>query len=415
MNRQVAITGLGFVTSIGGDRAEVVRSLRELRHGFGRWEPLGPGRHPVSVAGLIRGETGAAHDQGRLSATENGRHGPPHVVHASRAVRQALEEAGLVTEDLRDGGTGLYCASSGSSMSSYQNLLKLESTSYRRGNPLCVLNSIAGTLNFHLSAQFGIRGAGCGFVSACASGSHALGFAFDEIALGRQQRMIVVAAEDLTAETLLPFHVMAALSTNPDPESASRPFDVARDGFVGTGGAVAIVLENAEVARARGARIQAWMSGWGQACDGHHPAQPHPEGAGLQEAMRRALRASRVDAADVGYINAHATSTPAGDRAEAKAIHALFGAAGARPAVSSTKALTGHGLSLAGGMEAAFCVLALDEGFTPGQAHLREPDEDALRLHLPRTSLPVNPRIALNNSSGFGGANVCHVFTAASP
>lgn len=401
MSREVVITGLGFVTSIGRGREEVTTSLRELRHGITRWEPLGPGKHPVSVAGVVKGDT---------SEMSIARHRPPHLDYALDALNQAVAEAGLKGDLLTNGRCGLYCASGGSAIILHKSLTKLESTDYKRGHPLSVLNSIAGTLNFHLATHLGIRGAGCGFVTACASGSHALGFAYDEIMMGRQDRMIVVAAEDLTAETILSFHAMGALSTNAGPDTASRPFDSARDGFVGSGGAVAIVLEEVESARERGVRPQAVMQGWGQASDGHHPAQPHPEGAGIADAMRNALRSTGVATEDVGYINAHATSTPTGDKAEAQAIHAVMG--DSKPPVSSTKALTGHGLSLAGGMEAAFCVLSLDEGFIPGQAHLKNPDDVSLCLNLPLTSLPDNPHIVLNNSSGFGGANVCHVFSS---
>jgi len=223
--------------------------------------------------------------------------------------------------------------------------------------------------------------------------------------------MIVVGAEELSAESFLPFHTMGALSTNADPDTASRPFDLHRDGFVGTGGAVVMVLEKVERALKRDVRVQALMRGWGQACDGHHAAQPHPDGAGLRDAMRLAMASSHVSLEEVGYINAHATSTIAGDRAEARAIREVFANGGADPAVSSTKALTGHGLSLAGIMEAAFCVLSLDQGFIPGQAHLHQPDPAAADLNLPRSTLPADLQIALNNSSGFGGANVCHVFS----
>jgi len=221
--------------------------------------------------------------------------------------------------------------------------------------------------------------------------------------------MLVVGAEDLTDESILSFSSLRALSHNPDPDTASRPFDRRRDGFVGTGGAVAIIVESATLARQRGARIQAELIGWGQAGDGHSIAISHPEGAGLREAMRRTLADGGVNAADISYVNAHATSTPGGDRSEALALHAVFTASGAKPRVSSTKALTGHGLSLAGAMEAAFCTLALAEKFIPGAAHLEEPDPVCDGLDLPRTSLEESPRLALNNSSGFGGSNVCHL------
>jgi 3-oxoacyl-(acyl-carrier-protein) synthase len=221
--------------------------------------------------------------------------------------------------------------------------------------------------------------------------------------------MLVVGAEDLTAESIMSFASLRALSTNANPDTASRPFDCGRDGFVGTGGSVAIVVEDATLARARGAHIYAELAGWGQAGDGHSVAISHPEGAGLREAMRRTLADARMNAADIDYVNAHATSTQAGDRSEVLALHAIFSKEGAKPRVSSTKALTGHGLSLAGAMEAAFCALAIDEGFIPGAAHLEDADPVCEGLDLPRSSLETVPRFVLNNSSGFGGSNVCHI------
>jgi len=249
----------------------------------------------------------------------------------------------------------------------------------------------------------------CGFVSACASASHALGYACDEIQLGRLRRVIVVGAEELNAETLLPFAAMRVLSGASDPVLASRPFDQGRDGFVGAGGAVALILEEAGLAAERGVRVQAEVAGWGQAADGHSMAMSHPEGAGLRLAMQRALAQSGVKPDEVDYVNAHGTSTPVGDRAEALALRSVFSDVGARPRISSTKALTGHPLSLAGAMEAAFCVLTLTEGFVPGNPHLVAPDPACEGLDLPRTTVAVAPRIVLNNSSGFGGSNVCHV------
>jgi 3-oxoacyl-(acyl-carrier-protein) synthase len=293
----------------------------------------------------------------------------------------------------------------------HQHLSKMESCGWRRAHPHAIISSVAGSLNFHLAAMLGIHGASCGFVSACSSGSHALGYAMDEIRLGRQRRMIVVAAEDLNAESVLPFTGMGALSAQIDPRLASRPFDRGRDGFVATGGAAALILESAESAAARQVPAQARMLGWGQACDGHHAAMPDPDGCGVRDAMRLALRDAGVAAGDIDYVNAHATSTPAGDRAEARALCEVFD--GHAPPVSSTKALTGHGLSLAGAMEAAFCVLAVNEGYIPGQAHLVNPDEECAHLNLPRETLNQSPRVVLNNSSGFGGSNVVHVLASA--
>ena len=410
------ITGLGFITSIGNDRAGVIRSLRELTHGFEPYVFMDNPDLPVKVAGTVKGFAFPSPnwrdwrwpDQFAVDR-ELVRGLAPHGVYAICALQQALAEAGLAPAELAGGATGLFCASAGSPFLLGHFLDQMRASRGERGNPMGIVSSIAGTLNFNLAAHYKISGAVCGFVSACASSSHALGYAMDEIRLGRQERMLVVGAEDMTTESILPFSTLRALSNNPDPATASRPFDRRRDGFVGTGGAVALVIEDATLARRRGARIQAELIGWGQAGDGHSVAASHPEGAGLREAMRRTLADARVGPADIAYVNAHATSTPAGDRSEALALQAVFSAAGAKPRISSTKALTGHGLSLAGAMEAAFCSLAISEGFIPGAAHLAEPDPVCDGLDLPRGSLAEAPAHVLNNSSGFGGSNVCHV------
>ena len=418
MNSNVVITGLGFATSIGHSRAVVSQSLRSLTHGLSAWQPVADAGLNVKVGGLLSGFDVSSGNPAAWSwpdefeiAASASRSMPPHGVYALAALQQALKEARLSEVELHDGATGLFCASAGSPKMLHQHLSKLESGGWRRAHPHGVISSVAGALNFHLAALLGIRGASCGFVSACSSGSHALGYAMDEIRLGRQRRMIVVAAEDLNAEVALPFTGMGALSAQSDPLLASRPFDRGRDGFVATGGAAVLVLESAASAAARGVRVLARMLGWGQACDGHHVAMPHPDGRGVRDAMRMAMRDAGVTASEIGYVNAHATSTPAGDRAEARALREVFG--DHKPPVSSTKALTGLGLSLAGAMEAAVCVLALNEGFIPGQAHLMEPDEDGTHLNLPRETLNQQPRLALNNSSGFGGSNVVHVLASA--
>jgi len=413
---EVVITGLGFVTSIGHDRRSVVESLREGRCGIKPWNPIAGESLPVRVAGTVIGFDVEGTDPAAWTWPAQWdldrrlvRSLPPHGVYAVCALEQALAEAGLERRDLDGGNTGLACASGGSPRLMRHHLDRMAAAGWRRGHPLGVVATVAGTLNFNLGAHYGIRGTSCGFVSACTSSSHALGAAFDEIQLGRQDRMLVVGAEDLALETLLPFHAMGALSLEADPACASRPFDQAPDGFVGAGGAVALVLEDAEVARRRGAQVQARMLGWGQAADGFDVAAPHPTGDGLARAITRTLGGAGISAGVVTYVNAHATSTIAGDRAEALALRQAF--AGTTPAVSSTKALTGHGLSMAGAMEAAFCVLALTEGFIPGQFHLTRPIPEAEGLDLPRASRCCRPGIALNCNSGFGGTNVCHVFT----
>jgi len=408
------ITGLGFITSIGNDREAVCASLRELKHGIEHIEFLGNPNLPVTVAGTVKGfafPTPSWRDwrwpEPFTVDRDLIRGLPPHGVYAVCALQQALADAGLGAADVANESTGMFCASAGSPFLLVHHMIQMYATRGERGNPMGIVSSIAGTLNFNLAAHYHIEGAVCGFVSACASSSHALGYAVDEIRLGRQKRMLVIGAEDMTAESVLPFASLRALSSNPDPDSASRPFDLGRDGFVGTGGAVALVVEDGAIARRRGAPLYAEIAGWGQAGDGHSVAASHPEGAGLRRAMERALADAHVSAADIGYVNAHATSTVAGDRSEALALASVFGQS--RPKVSSTKALTGHGLSLAGVMEAAFCALALRDRFIPGAAHLEMVDPVCAGIDLPKATLDVAPGIILNNSSGFGGSNVCHV------
>lgn len=418
--KRVVVTGAGFVTPIGNDWAGVAASLREGRHGFERVEFLGNPNVPVKVAGTVKGfevesmnwrdwKWPARHEIAREAL----RGLAPHGVYAICAIEQALEHAGLAREAVaNDDATGLFCASAGSAMMLHGHLKLMDRTRGERGNPMGVVSSICGTLNFNLAAHYKITGSVCGFVSACASGSHAIGYACDEIRLGRLGRVVVVAAEELNAETLLPFAAMRALSSQSDPAVASRPFDVARDGFVGAGGAVTLILEDADVAAARGARVLAEIAGWGQAADGHSVAMSHPEGRGLANAMKRALADAGVSPGGIDCVSAHGTSTPVGDRAEALALKTVFGGSGSRgkqPRVSSTKGLTGHPLSLAGAMEAAFCVLSINEGFIPGNPHLVNADPVCEGLDLPRATLNERPNIVLNNSSGFGGSNVCHV------
>lgn len=414
---RVFITGLGLITSIGNDVATVEDSLRLMRHGVVRYEPFAEANCPVKVAAPVRGFDTSTLDPedwvtppGYAFRRDVLRSLSPHGLYAACAFQQAVADARLAPEDVSNEQTGLYAASAGSPrlLTAFVNQIHREGP--MRVPPMSTVASIAGTLQFNLVAQWKIRGASCGFASACASSAHALGFAYDDIALGRQNRMFVVGAEDGNSETILPFATMRALSTNADPDTASRPFDAARDGFVGAGGAVVLVLESEDEVVRRGARPYCEVLGWGQASDGHTVATSHPEGRGLAAAMRRCLSAARLTPADIDYVNAHATSTPVGDASECRALKTVLGEEAARVAVSSTKALTGHGLSLAGALESAICALAISRGFVPGSAHISKLDPVAEGLNILRQSREARARVVLNNSSGFGGANVVAAF-----
>jgi len=417
---RVFITGLGFITSIGNDAASVARSLRELRCGVQLYAPFQTAEITVKVAAPVREFNTESTDPedwtfpvGVSIKREILRGMSPHVVYAWCAMQQAIADANLGDAEVSNDNTGLYAASGGSPFLMGHMLERMHRLGVMRCSPLGIVASISGAVQFNLVAHFKIKGSSCGFASACASSSHALGFAFDDLVMGRQKRMFVVGAEDGNLDAILPFAGMRALSLSTDPETASRPFDTGRDGFVGTGGGVVLVLETEDEVVRRGVRPYCEVAGWGQASDGHNVAISHPEGLGLRAAMTRALLATGTAPESVDYVNAHATSTPIGDASEARALRAIFGPTGARPAISSTKALTGHGLSLAGAMESGFCALAMRDGFMPGSAHIKNLDPECDGLNIIRTTLPTQPKVALNNVSGFGGANVSIVFKQA--
>jgi len=415
--QNVVVTGIGLVTCLGHDKETVGQRLRDLEHGIVSYAPFAEDeRIPVKVAAPVPDFDTTSTDPEDWTYPKELRFRleqlkglSPNALYAHFAVARAIRDAALDEEALSNRRTGLYTASSGSAMMTHFHLERMKKYGPLRCSPLGIVASIAGTLNFNLASAHRILGSTCGFVSACASSGHALGAAFDEIALGRQDRMIVVGAEDFTLETIVPFSSMRVLSVNPDPDTASRPFDRNRDGFVGTGGSVALILESEEAAIKRGAPVIARFAGWAQSTDGYHVAASHPDGEGLASAMRLVLENVGWKAEAVDYVNAHATSTPAGDVSECRALKSVFAGVDS-PGISSTKALTGHALSLSSIMEAGFCLLAMEQGFTPGSAHLTEPDPETEGLNILRESTPKAPQKVLSNSSGFGGVNVVLAF-----
>ena len=407
---------MGLITSIGNDRSSVLTSLREMKHGIENPPMLQVDESPVKVAGTVKEFEVDSSDpedwiypqQYRVPRATL-RSFSPHVLYSWCALQQAIEDAHLSEQDIQHPESGLYTSSGGSMRTIHKHFEKMDQRGVMACNPLAIVASIAGTLTFNLVAALGVRGSSTGLVSACASSGHALGTAIDEIRLGRQKRMLVVGAEDCNFESIVPFCGMRALSLETDPNQASRPFDVKRNGFVGTGGSVCLVLETQSEAERRGVTPYARFLGWGQGSDGHNVAISHPQGRGLQDAMTKALRDAQIGPNDIDYINAHAPSTSIGDASEMKALKSVFPAP-QQVKVSSTKALTGHGLSLSSIMEAAFCCLALKEGFLPGSANVTEPDPELGHLDLLQTSFEIQANRIMSNSSGFGGANVSVVF-----
>lgn len=413
--RRVVVTGLGFITSIGNDRAQVLRSLREMRTGIEFYPELDRPGVPVRLAGTVKEfsfpELRAdewIYPEGYKIRREHLRSMSPNAVYAFCAMEQAIADAKLPPDLVSNPRTGAMCASNGSAWLTYEYLGLMLTKGPQRTNPMAMVGSIAGTLNMNLVACFGIKGHSLGFSSACASSAHALSAAVDRIRADRQDTVFVVGGEDCNLFSILPFVATRALTTQADPSIAPCAFDRKRDGFVVTGGATVLVLEELEHARARGAHIRAEVLGCGEASDGYTVMAPEPEGDGLARAMENAIADSSIAAGDIDYINAHGTSTPAGDAAEIRAIKRVFGT-GKTPYLSSTKSLTGHGLSLAGAMEAGICCLALEEGFVPVSANITELDPDFEPVAVVTKPIDCAPRVAMSNSSGFGGTNIALV------
>ncbi len=414
MHHRPVVTGLGFITSIGNSRAEVSRSLREVRTGVEPFaEFVNDPNIPVTLFGTIKEFTFPSTDfedwtypPRHQVPRETLRPMAPNSLFAYFAMHEAIADAALPPGSVSNDGTGLICASGGSMWMAYENYVIMWKKGIMRCPPMSVVNSIPGSLYINLVPTFGIRGPSHGISSACASSAHALGQAMDLIRTGRQQVVFVVGAEDANRYSSVPFAAARALSVQKDPAKSPCAFDIKRDGFVGTGGAAVLIVESLEHARKRGApKVYAELLGWGQTSDGYNVLAPDPSGDGLARAMRQALRDAKVAPAKVDYLNAHATSTPPGDASEITAIKTVF-PEGQRPRVSSTKSLTGHGLSLAGAMEAGFCCVALDEGFTPVSAHITELDPMCDGVPIVTAPTDAVPRLVMTNSSGFGGTNV---------
>lgn len=415
--RRVVITGLGVISSIGNDSASVVESLKLGRSGIELFEEFNSPDIPIKLAGTIKNFSFSStyFEDWKLPAgysltREEMRSMTPNGVYGYCAMQQAIQDARLAPEEISNPRTSIMSAAGASMWMAYDNLHIMQTQGVQRCQPMAIVNSIPGALYINLGAIFKIQGGALGFSSACSSSAHALGNAYDQIAFGRQDRTFVVGAEDCNKFTFLPFTAVRALSPQTDPKKAPRAFDQKRDGFVPTGGAAVLVLEELETALKRGAKIYAELIGWGQTSDGFNVLAPDPTGQGLSRCMNLAMQNASIQSEEVDAINAHATSTPVGDTAELRAIKASF--PNKKPWVSSTKSLTGHALSGAGALEALISCLSIHHGFIPLSANISELDPEAEGIPIPRETLSTKPRLVMSNSSGFGGTNVSLLFKA---
>src|SRR5581483_11729401 len=367
---RVAITGVGAVTPLGLDAPSTWRAATAGESGLGWISTFDTDGLPVRVAGEVKG-----FDATEVVSAKEARKLERNVLLGVAAGREALGDAGL--RDFEPTRVGVVI---GSAIGGVPGILEQADTLRERGpervSPNFLPNVLVDSVSGQLAISLGIKGPNYAIVSACATGSHAVGEAAELIKRGDADAVLAGGTEACIIPLILAgFTAMRGLAVEDEhPPHASRPFDATRAGFVMAEGAGALLLEDWEHAERRGARIHAEVLGYGASNDGHHLAQPEPEATGVASMMRTALERAGVEPEQVGYINAHGTSTPLGDAAETKAIKDVFGEHAYRLAVSSTKSMTGHTFGAAGAIEAIMCVLALREGVLPPTINYREPD-----------------------------------------
>ncbi len=409
---RVVVTGLGAITPVGADVASTWESMLAGRSGVRQLTDDWAAELPTRIAAW------AAVDPATLIDRVQSRRMDRFEQFALIAAREAWAHAGSPEVDPERLGMVVSSGIGGiaSTLSAYDTL---KEKGWSRLSPFTVPMLMPNGAAGWLAIEFGARAGVHTTVSACASGAEAIGYGMDMIRSGRADVVLAGGSEAAILElNIAAFAAMRALSTrNDEPERASRPFDKGRDGFVLGEGAGMVVLESAEHAAARGATVHAVAAGVGYSSDAHHIAQPDPEGTGLKLVLSRALADAGIKPEQVVHVNAHATSTPAGDVVEAQSIAAALGDAAAGVVVSATKSMTGHLLGGAGAVESVAAILALRDRVAPPTINLEDPDDDAgLTISAqPQQLAPrsAEPMAVINNSFGFGGANVALAFTGA--
>ncbi|MBJ6748739.1 beta-ketoacyl-[acyl-carrier-protein] synthase family protein [Geomonas anaerohicana] len=399
---KVAITGIGIVSCLGSSIPEVAHALRSGRSGI----VLDEERARLGFRSPLTGRIGEWEQRAPLSRKQ-AKTMPDFAVHAFAAAWDALTMAGLPEELVQSPETGLIFGCDSSCLTAVEQVELLR----ERGDTQLigsghVFRSMTSCITMNLNTLLKCRGACWTISSACSSGGHAVGQAADLIAMGRQERVICGGAQEINWQSMCSFDGLGAFSLRlDDPAGASRPFDAGRDGLVPSGGAAALVLERYDLAVARGATILGEIAGYAFSSDGNHISVPSSDG--LQRAMRQSVALAGLSTADIGYVCAHATSTPAGDAAEARNISAVFGPA--TPPVSSLKGMTGHELWMSGASQVVYSTIMAREGFIAKNLNFATPDEDSARLNIVTETLNATPEHVLCNSAGFGGTNSCLV------
>lgn len=405
--RRVVVTGMGMLTPVGLGVPESWDAILAGKSGAATIEAFDPTDYSVRFSASVKN-----FDVTRYMEVKEARRVDVFVQFGMAASIQAIEDSGLEVDPARADRYGVSIGSGIGGIVTIENTRDtLTKSGPRRVSPFFVPGSIINMIAGNISIRYGMKGPNLAIVTACTTGTHNIGMAGRLIRDGDVDVMVAGGAEMATSPVALAaFSSMKALSArNDDPEAASRPWDRGRDGFVLGDGAGVLVLEEYEHAKARGAKIYAELAGFGMSGDAHHITSPPEDGAGAVAAMRNALRNAGMDPADIDYINAHGTSTSAGDVAETRAIKTVFGA-DTKVAVSSTKSMIGHLLGAAGSVEAIFSVLAIRDGVAPPTINLDDPDDECDLDYVPHEarSMPISG--ALSNSFGFGGTNGTLIF-----
>jgi len=401
--RRVVVTGLGAVTPLGLDAQSTWDAAVAGRSGVDWIRSFDASEFPVRIASEVKGFAPEA-----IVGPKDARRLERNVVLAVAAAREAWADAGV--EGIDPARAGILV---GSAIGGVVGILEQDGVRRERGHsrvsPWFLPNVLVDSATGQIAIDLGLRGPNYAPVSACATGSHAVGEGAETIRRGDADVILAGGTEACMHPVILAgFCAMRGLvAEEEDPTRASRPFDATRAGFVMGEGACVLLLEELERAVARGARIYAEVLGYGTSNDAHHMAQPDPESVGVAEMMRSALSRSGVEPEQVGYINAHGTSTPYNDRDETNAIKKVFGDHAYRLAVSSTKSVLGHLFGAAGAVEAMMCVRALHEGVLPPTINYRNPDPECDLDYVPNEARKAQVEIALSNAVGLGGHNAC--------
>ena len=394
---RVAITGIGIISCLGNDLDSVGTALREGRSGI----VVDPQRDELGFRSSL---TGQIHDfDPSLLSRKQRKSMPEFSVWAYASARDALSLAGLSAENIENDQTGLIYGCDSSSIAAIEQVNALLERGETKGiGSGQIFRSMTSTVTMNLNTLLKTRGACWTLSSACSSSGNAVGQAADLIRLGRQERVICGGAQEINWQSMCSFDGIGAFSVRVDnPAAACRPFDADRDGLVPSGGAATIILERYDLAERRGATILGELVGYGFSSDGAQLSVPSE--TGLSRAMLSALQQSGLAAAEVDYLCAHATSTPAGDIAEAANIRRVFGSI--TPGISALKAMTGHELWMSGAAQVVYTTIMAQQGFTAASLNYHKADAGTTGLQIIRETLPTAPRTAMCNSAGFGGTN----------